>query len=398
MEQENMAKLLRGRLIYNEEELKHFASLVAEGRQMQKNGKLLRDSVLGMHDKTEWQIKFTKLLEENAKLSDGDIKDAETLAKLDNDRIVLLNKIKDTKNEADKVKILEEYRKKLKEISDYRVADEKEEYAVKKELLDMQDLAQESKILTLEHEKKLVEYTRDYNESLTAGFKLEKGITKEKGNQLNLLKEINSHTSKGYKTGTLKTSFKSPIGQKSLTGGAPGIQAFGGLTPDEIDSIINENKFQDALEGVQGVVESLSGAFSDMFISISAGSRSAFSDMAKAFGRALQQMVAQMAGKAIVFSILSLLSGGGAGIANFASGLLGGRKFGEFMGFASGTNFAPGGLALVGERGPELVNLPRGSQVIPNNKLGGDILITKLRGTDIDIILKRHYNQLQSNT
>lgn len=33
--------------------------------------------------------------------------------------------------------------------------------------------------------------------------------------------------------------------------------------------------------------------------------------------------------------------------------------------FANGTNFAPGGLAMVGERGPELVNLPRGSQVLP---------------------------------
>lgn len=32
-------------------------------------------------------------------------------------------------------------------------------------------------------------------------------------------------------------------------------------------------------------------------------------------------------------------------------------------GFASGTTYAPGGLALVGERGPELVNLPRGSRV-----------------------------------
>ena len=31
--------------------------------------------------------------------------------------------------------------------------------------------------------------------------------------------------------------------------------------------------------------------------------------------------------------------------------------------FARGTNNAPGGLALVGERGPELVNLPKGSQV-----------------------------------
>jgi hypothetical protein len=37
--------------------------------------------------------------------------------------------------------------------------------------------------------------------------------------------------------------------------------------------------------------------------------------------------------------------------------------------FAGGTDYAPGGMALVGERGPELVNLPRGSQVIPNNVL-----------------------------
>jgi hypothetical protein len=40
-------------------------------------------------------------------------------------------------------------------------------------------------------------------------------------------------------------------------------------------------------------------------------------------------------------------------------------------GFAAGTNFAPGGLAIVGERGPELVNLRRGSQVIPNHELAG---------------------------
>ncbi|MDX0973789.1 tail length tape measure protein [Sinorhizobium medicae] len=38
-------------------------------------------------------------------------------------------------------------------------------------------------------------------------------------------------------------------------------------------------------------------------------------------------------------------------------------------GFAGGTEFAPGGLAVVGERGPELVNLPRGSKVTPNHRL-----------------------------
>ena len=33
-----------------------------------------------------------------------------------------------------------------------------------------------------------------------------------------------------------------------------------------------------------------------------------------------------------------------------------------------GTLSAPGGWAMVGERGPELVNLPRGSQVFPHAK------------------------------
>jgi tape measure domain-containing protein len=36
--------------------------------------------------------------------------------------------------------------------------------------------------------------------------------------------------------------------------------------------------------------------------------------------------------------------------------------------YAMGTNFAPGGLAMVGERGPELVNLPRGSKVNTANQ------------------------------
>lgn len=37
--------------------------------------------------------------------------------------------------------------------------------------------------------------------------------------------------------------------------------------------------------------------------------------------------------------------------------------------FAAGTDNAPGGLAMVGENGPELVNLPGGSSVIPNSAM-----------------------------
>lgn len=51
-------------------------------------------------------------------------------------------------------------------------------------------------------------------------------------------------------------------------------------------------------------------------------------------------------------------------------------------GFAGGTNYAPGGVALVGENGPELVNLPQGSRVTPNGALGSVVAGGGLRQTN----------------
>lgn len=65
------------------------------------------------------------------------------------------------------------------------------------------------------------------------------------------------------------------------------------------------------------------------------------------------------------------------GIGNFAIGLspVGAvRNFGKMLnipGFADGVSNFGGGPAIVGERGPELVNLPRGSSVTPNSAIGG---------------------------
>ena len=59
----------------------------------------------------------------------------------------------------------------------------------------------------------------------------------------------------------------------------------------------------------------------------------------------------------------SLLSGWASSLADKAIGGL--LDFIPF--FANGTNFAPGGLARVNERGGEIMNLPRGTQVIPHD-------------------------------
>lgn len=39
--------------------------------------------------------------------------------------------------------------------------------------------------------------------------------------------------------------------------------------------------------------------------------------------------------------------------------------------FADGTDSAPGGMAMVGERGPEIMYVPRGASIIPNHKIKG---------------------------
>lgn len=44
------------------------------------------------------------------------------------------------------------------------------------------------------------------------------------------------------------------------------------------------------------------------------------------------------------------------------------RQMGILPKYAEGTSFHPGGLAMVGEKGAEIVNLPRGSQVLNNEK------------------------------
>jgi hypothetical protein len=55
--------------------------------------------------------------------------------------------------------------------------------------------------------------------------------------------------------------------------------------------------------------------------------------------------------------------GGAAGELGGFARALGGMRFPSIPSYASGTSWHPGGMAWVGEQGPELVAMPRGSQV-----------------------------------
>jgi tape measure domain-containing protein len=90
-------------------------------------------------------------------------------------------------------------------------------------------------------------------------------------------------------------------------------------------------------------------------------------DVFKGVAKSIIADLIKIAIKMLIFKALgALIPGFGAvqSIAGVAS-----AAHGSVNKHATGTNFAPGGLSLVGEKGPELVGMPRGAQVVPNNLL-----------------------------
>ena len=109
------------------------------------------------------------------------------------------------------------------------------------------------------------------------------------------------------------------------------------------------------------------------------------------FFESLDQMALKYMLNGAISQMLKALSGSG-----IFSSLFGGAGAGSSMpmglqaigGFASGTDSAPGGLAWVGENGPELLNLPAGSSVTPSSSLRGGSPITvhiDARGGEIGV-------------
>jgi hypothetical protein len=118
-----------------------------------------------------------------------------------------------------------------------------------------------------------------------------------------------------------------------------------GIGLDGIDKLV------DGLSRIPATVDSVKDAFKAM--------RDVFQSVIQDMLAALIRLQIQ---KAIAGLIGSALGGAGGAPTNLLEGI---------PGYAGGTGFHPGGLAIVGEEGPEIAKFPRGTQIFSNNELQG---------------------------
>ncbi len=161
-------------------------------------------------------------------------------------------------------------------------------------------------------------------------------------------------------------------------------------------------RFNTAARGLSSSVEnSLVSSLTD----ITTGAKSAgqgFTDMSNAIIKAIEQMIIKITiveplmrglqGAMGGFGLGGFSLGGGGGVGSYgqvanSSGLGAGTGGLSFPMFADGTDSAPGGWSIVGERGPELVNLTPGAQVIPN---GGKAGANDNRGSSANVTIHNY--------
>lgn len=166
----------------------------------------------------------------------------------------------------------------------------------------------------------------------------------------------------------------------------------------QIDALVGLGEaIGDALSGGQNVIPNLFGAIFN-----SVGTQ--IQNLGKYLIKAAIEVKAAKEAFAKIIGNFPLAIVAGVGLIALGA-ILKKQAQNQFPGFATGVRNFRGGTAIVGERGPELVNLPQGSDVIPNRALqgtsagGGNVFIAEsvIRGTDLVTIFNRATAQNRRN-
>lgn len=171
--------------------------------------------------------------------------------------------------------------------------------------------------------------------------RLREGYTREEVDRLRLSAQKNRDTTKRNEMGNLERDQKNDT-PKTVKGQLDDYaQSFGSM---------NEQLGNIAKNGIDTLTNGLTDAIM--------GAKS----FEEAFGEMAKAVIAQLIQMAVRFAIFEAI-GAAFGMKGLGKASLGIARN------AKGTDFFGGGLSLIGENGPELVGMPRGAQVVPNNLL-----------------------------
>lgn len=157
-------------------------------------------------------------------------------------------------------------------------------------------------------------------------------------------------------------------------------QSLAGATEEEakqitsaVDSMLAAQKSSGELAGA---MDEFRSNFEDTVTDVLTGAKS----ISEAFKSLADMVVAQIARIIAQQLTTSLFGAPGATGGGSAGGWVSSVLSAFLPAHANGTDFAPGGMSIVGERGPEIVNLNRGDTVTPNHKLGGHTITVQIMG------------------
>ena len=207
-----------------------------------------------------------------------------------------------------------------------------------------------------------------------------------------------------------------PSGSETPLSGGKEVQGKTDQQEKEEQQIERLKQMKEGLDALPTAAETAASAissFGDILASSLEQGGASWKSFASAAVSAIAQVINQLIKMTVARAIASAIQKGSAinplvGIALAGvAGTLAGALFKKLVGaakFAKGTMNAPGGMALVGEEGPELINLPARSQVYTASQTknilggggGGNVSVSgefTVRGTDLVLVLDRVQNK-----
>jgi hypothetical protein len=362
-----------------------------------------RGKVTGVVNQIVLQERLKKLYLDQDKAVEA-IRDAEAgfidqeneLVKL---KTIILSKGEDAATKSEKEKAIADFTKIAYEYKNKKILLLTDEYNATVNILTLTGKLDELEDYRAQNANQIAEIEKAYSIELFKELRLEGRVTKETEAQLKAAEKLAEQKAKELEALTKikdknteiarQMQFSTPI--PSLKPELPGIQGTSNTGANALPDIsIWAAASEDAFRG-------LADCIANIFTTPEASFKKFMESLGRMILQIIARLIAMIAVAVIAVVVLSALGLGAVGgmksikeAGTFAAAFK--STLGAISGFAEGGISYGNNLAIVGEKGPELVRLPHGSQVYSNSQSRGMFnkgqLVAKVTGRDLLFVME----------